>query len=329
MLRFPKLVFVTVGILAIGQGAVAQNFNLGRPANTEEISAWDKDIRPDGLGLPAGQGSVLDGEEVFVEKCAMCHGDFGEGVDRWPVLAGGHGSLQSDRPVKTIGSFWPYLSTLWDYIHRAMPFGDAQSLSVDEVYAITAYLLYMNDVVEDEDFVLSHENFADVELSNQANFYPDDRESSPIFLNRDACMADCKDEVQITMRAAILDVTPDTGEENKAKSSGNDVQAANPEQIAMGAKLFRKCKSCHQVGEGAKNRVGPTLNGIIGRTAASIEGFKYSKAMKASGITWDVEALSEFLKKPKLMVPKTKMSFIGLKKQEDIDALIAYLRTQQ
>ncbi|MFH1517471.1 MAG: c-type cytochrome, partial [Pseudomonadota bacterium] len=119
-------------------------FGLGRVAMADEIAAWDIDIRPDGTGLPEGKGTVAEGEPIFAENCAVCHGDFGEGAGRWPVLAGGQDTLLRDRPVKTIGSYWPYLSTVFDYVRRAMPFGDARSLSDDDVYALTAYLLYLN-----------------------------------------------------------------------------------------------------------------------------------------------------------------------------------------
>ncbi len=110
-------------------------------------------------GPPAGKGSVKDGETLFLERCAACHGEFAEGVGRWPVLAGGQGSLKDERPEKTIGSFWPDLSTAFDYIHRAMPYGNAQSLTADETYAIVAFLLNMNNIVKD-DFVLSRETFS-------------------------------------------------------------------------------------------------------------------------------------------------------------------------
>jgi hypothetical protein len=148
----------------------------------------------------------------------MCHGDFGEAVDRWPVLAGGHDTLTDDRPEKTIGSYWPYLSTVYDYVRRAMPFGNARSLSDDEVYAITAYLLYLNDLVDDEEFELSKENFLDIRLPNEENFIADDRaEEQHYAQNNEPCMADCKPgSVEITMRARILDVTPEDGGDDNA-----------------------------------------------------------------------------------------------------------------
>ena len=186
-------------------------FHLGRKALPEEVTAWDIDIRADGTGLPEGRGTVADGETLFAEGCAICHGDFGEGVDRWPVLAGGHDTLKEDRPVKTIGSYWPYLSTVFDYVRRAMPFGDARSLSDDDVYALTAYLLYVNDIVTDEDFELSRDNFAEVRLPNEANFIADTRMDEPHYAEKsEPCMSDCKPgPVKVIMRARVLDVTPE------------------------------------------------------------------------------------------------------------------------
>lgn len=183
---------------------------LGRPALPEEVAAWNIDVRPDGLGLPVGKGSVKEGEAIFLEQCAACHGEFGEGAGRWPVLAGGQGSLKSEGPEKTIGSFWPFASTTFDYIRRAMPFGNAQSLTPDQVYALTAFLLNLNEVVKD-DFVLSNENFKTIKLPNEANFYDDDREvAEKSFWKKNVCMKDCKKDVRVTAHARVIDVTPDS-----------------------------------------------------------------------------------------------------------------------
>ena len=208
-----KLLIASAAVAALVTPALAGTFNLGREATPDEVAAWDIDVRPDGVGLPEGKGTVAEGEEIFAEQCASCHGDFGEGVDRWPVLAGGQDTLKSDRPVKTIGSYWPYLSTVYDYINRAMPFGNAQSLDPDQVYAITAYLLHMNDVV-DADFELSKENFASVKLPNEANFIDDARPDTPVLsAGQEPCMENCKEgEVKILNTARVLDVTPDEAE---------------------------------------------------------------------------------------------------------------------
>ena len=325
----------------IATPVTAGTLGLGRTATPDEVAAWNTDVRPDGVGLPVGSGSVVDGEELFVEKCASCHGDFGEAVDRWPVLAGGHGSLSDDRPVKTVGSYWPYLSTAFDYVNRAMPFGNAQSLTDDEVYALVAYILYVNDTVDDEDFVLSNENFLSIAQENADGFYMDNRAELeyPQF-TREVCMANCKDAVEITARAAIVDVTPEeTAEEAQAEEAAvteepkveeAEVPALNTELVEAGAKVFKKCKACHKVGEGAKNGTGPHLNGVFGRTAGTNEKFKYSKALKEqaeAGLTWDADTLRAFLTKPKDLIKKTKMAFPGLKKDKDLDAIIEYLKS--
>lgn len=199
-------------------------FGLGRVAMPDEISAWDVDVRPDGTGLPAGRGTVAEGEPLFADNCAVCHGDFGEGAGRWPVLAGGQDTLLKDRPVKTIGSYWPYLSTVFDYVRRAMPFGNARSLSDDDVYALTAYLLYLNDIVDDEEFELSNENFSSIRLPNEDNFIPDDRLSEPHYAKGlEPCMTDCKPApVEITARAQIIDVTPEGEGDDENTGGGID-----------------------------------------------------------------------------------------------------------
>lgn len=198
---------LSLGVVLMATPLVAE---IGRVATADEIVAWDIDVRPDGLGLPEGSGSVAMGEAVFEDKCASCHGDFGEGVGRYPALAGGFDTLTDERPVKTVGSYWPYLSTVWDYVHRAMPYGAAQTLSDDEVYAVTAYILYLNDLVDDDEFVLGRDNFAEISLPNAANFYDDDRVAIelPQFTGP-VCMSECKAAVAITKHAAGADVTPE------------------------------------------------------------------------------------------------------------------------
>jgi cytochrome c len=185
-----------------------QPLGLGRAALPEEIAAWNLDVSPDGTGLPEGSGDVMTGEEIYLEQCAACHGDFAEGLDNWPSLSGGEGTLDREDPEKTIGSYWPYLSTVWDYVHRSMPFGNAQILTPDDTYAITAYLLYSNGLVED-DFVLSNENFTEVQMPNADGFIEDDRaETEYSAFSTEPCMENCKDSVEITMHASVLDVTP-------------------------------------------------------------------------------------------------------------------------
>jgi cytochrome c len=196
-------------VMALSGTAVAAErpFNLGTLATAEQIAGWDIDIRPDGKGAPIGSGTAADGEEVYAERCGGCHGDFGEGIDRWPILAGGLGSLVTDDPVKTVGSYWPYASTVYDYVYRAMPFGEAQSLTHDETYQVVAYILYMSDVIDDE-FVLSNETIGSVKMPNQNGFMlPDPRPDGQ--LASAPCMQNCEVPTNIIGRARIIDVTPD------------------------------------------------------------------------------------------------------------------------
>jgi cytochrome c len=214
------------------------HFGYGKTATAEEIAGWDIDIRPDGLGLPPGAGTPEDGEMMYEDKCALCHGSFGEGVGRYPVLAGGEGTLSEPRPEKTVGSFWPYASTLWDYIHRAMPFAEPESLSDDDVYAITAYVLYLNDLLE-YDFELNQGNLASIEMPNRDGFFIDDR---PDVVN-EICMSNCKDP-------ASIEITSQPAPVEEAEAEAN-VSLANSAEIVPGRSTYEQaCALCHDSGLG-------------------------------------------------------------------------------
>jgi len=144
-----------------------------------------------------------------MDKCAACHGEFGESAGRWPQLAQDKGTLASHDPVKTVDSYFPYLSSVFDYIRRSMPFGDAQSLENNELFAVTAYVLHLNDIVDDK-FVLSKETWGEVKMPNVTGFFDDDRETAEkAFWNSNPCMKDCRGPVRIIGRAGAVDVTPD------------------------------------------------------------------------------------------------------------------------
>jgi cytochrome c len=196
-----------------------KHLNIGRQATPAEIAGWDIDIRPDGEGLPSGQGTVKQGEAIYMQQCAACHGEFGESAGRWPILSGGDNTLASDDPVKSIGSYWPYASTVIDYIRRAMPFGNAQSLSNDELYAVTAYVLYLNDIIKDDKFELNATTFKTIKLPNEKNFRDDDRETAEKALwRKNPCMTDClSGPAKITGRARVIDVTPEPGKGPKVE----------------------------------------------------------------------------------------------------------------
>jgi S-disulfanyl-L-cysteine oxidoreductase SoxD len=193
--------------------APAKRLEIGRLATPEEIAGWDIDVRPDGQGLPPGHGTVKDGEPLYMQQCAGCHGEFGESAGRWPILSGGNGSLASHDPVRSVGSYWPYASTLFDYIRRSMPFGNAQSPTNDQVYALTAYVLYLNDILRDESFELNPTTFKTIKLPNESNFIDDDRETTErAFWRKNPCMNNCAPgAAAVTGRARAIDVTPDTG----------------------------------------------------------------------------------------------------------------------
>jgi len=258
--------------LAISGVVSASPLGIGSTATPEMIAGWDIDIRPDGTGLPEGQGSVADGEGLYEAQCASCHGLFGEGAGRWPVLAGGEGTLDTLHPEKTVGSYWPYASTLWDYIHRAMPYPAPQSLSDDEVYAISAYVLYLNDIV-DEDFVATKESFAQVKMPNEPNFYIDNRPD----VQNTRCMNDCADPSQFEIVTTINGVTPtghfkeDSGvaathyEGNPSVAGGSEMKekegnitkvALSSEAIAGKGVYDKACQACHTSGVAGAPKTG-------------------------------------------------------------------------
>ena len=144
------------------QGAsFTPTYGLGKPATPEEIGGWDIDVRPDGMGLPRGRGTVAQGQALYDAKCASCHGTFGESND-YLLIAGGVGTLGSEQPMRSTGSKLNHATTLWDYIRRAMPWTQPKSLTPDEVYAVTAYMLHLAGVLPDQ-AVLSDRNIADVQ----------------------------------------------------------------------------------------------------------------------------------------------------------------------
>ena len=140
------------GVVACN-AALAEGPNLGHVAAPDEIATWDISIAPDGAGLPPGSRTPRQGEAVYIAKCLGCHGEKGTGKPN-DALAGGRGTLTGDQPpVKTTGSFWPYATTLFDYVRRAMPLNESKSLSNDEVYAVVAYLLQLNGIIGENDTI--------------------------------------------------------------------------------------------------------------------------------------------------------------------------------
>jgi S-disulfanyl-L-cysteine oxidoreductase SoxD len=167
--RTAAVALILLGIiLPVRSGAAGLDYAIGRAATPAEISGWDIDIAPNGGGLPPGQGSVQEGEAIFAEKCAACHGTRGQGkpMDR---LVGGAGTIATAKPVKTVGSFWPYSTTLFDFIRRAMPFNAPQTLTPSEVYALCAYILHLNDIVP-QDATLDAKSLPAIVMPNRGAF---------------------------------------------------------------------------------------------------------------------------------------------------------------
>ena len=165
-------------VWAVGAaGEDGEGYGLGRAATDEEIRAWNIDVSPTGEGLPPGQGTAKQGAQVFAAKCAMCHGPTGkEGPkDR---LVGGQGTLTTGKPIKTIGSYWPYATTLYDFINRAMPFNAPGSLNPDEIYSVIAWLLFQNGIVKD-DAVIDARTLPQIQMPNRNGFIPDPRPDVP------------------------------------------------------------------------------------------------------------------------------------------------------
>ena len=168
------LVYVALALVVGGCASAAmtpramEGPNLGREATPAQIAGWDISVGPDGVGLPPGKGTPATGATVYEHKCQVCHGAKGAGQpnDR---LVGGQGTLASKAPVRTIGSYWPYATTVFDYVRRSMPYLQSQSLSNDEVYAVTAYLLNLNGIIGEND-EMNAQTLPKVKMPNQANF---------------------------------------------------------------------------------------------------------------------------------------------------------------
>lgn len=163
------ILLYTVGVLLAQQSP----YGIGRPARKAEVSAWDIAIGPEGKELPPGSGIAVEGAVIYARKCARCHGEAGRG-GAFDVLVGGEGTLTTSQPVKTIGSFWPYATTVWDYINRAEPQGAIGSLTANEVYALTAYLLALNKIINWTE-IMNSKTLPKVRMPNRDGFVRDIR----------------------------------------------------------------------------------------------------------------------------------------------------------
>src|SRR5579871_2283888 len=166
-MRMREALVIAAAALTLGcAGARAESPDLGRVATPDEIAAWDISIDPSGATLPAGSGTARAGAAIFAAKCAGCHGEAGGGKPNDQLVGG---SLTATPPVKTVGSYWPYATTLFDYIRRAMPFPESKSLTDEEVYALAAYVLRLNGII-DADATIDATSLPKVQMPNRANF---------------------------------------------------------------------------------------------------------------------------------------------------------------
>jgi S-disulfanyl-L-cysteine oxidoreductase SoxD len=179
--RNARLVVAVVLAAAVvpAAGATAQmpTYGVGRTPSGEEIRAWDIAIGPRGAELPPGRGTAASGRAVYVAKCAACHGATGKEGPQ-DMLTGGRDTLNTAHPVKTIGSYWPYATTIYDYTYRAMPFSAPGSLMPDEVYGVTAYLLFANGIIK-EDEVIDARTLPTIQMPNRSHFVRDPRPDVP------------------------------------------------------------------------------------------------------------------------------------------------------
>ena len=261
--------------MSVAQTPVAGKFGLGKPATNAEIAGWEIDVRPDGAGLPRGRGSVAEGQMIYDAKCASCHGTFGES-NSYLQIAGGVGSLASDSPIRTTGSKLNHATTLFDYIRRAMPFNAPQSLATDEVYALTAYVLSLNDIV-DAGAVLDQDSLPGLKLPNRDGFTTAHgfgrRDGKPDTANS-ACMKNCVDVIRLSseMPTYALDQHGNLADQRRAmgaieglttltSAAGTSKAVAKASTGLDLAKRFG-CMACHAVDT---RLAGPALRDIAVR----------------------------------------------------------------
>ena len=173
-----SIAFATA-LLAVAPALSAQStkYGVGRALSTDEIAEADISVAPDGEGLPPGEGAATEGARIYEGSCRECHGPEGRGGDEVGFI-GKPSDLTGGKPAKTVGSYWPYATTLWDYINRAMPFDRPGELTHDQVYAVTAYILSLNGIVA-EDATLDAASLSKVEMPNKNGFVRDDRPDVP------------------------------------------------------------------------------------------------------------------------------------------------------
>ena len=270
--RRPAAMLAATFAIAGALSAVAAplQYGFGKPATEREIAGWNIDVRPDGTGLPPGRGSVMQGQVIYDEKCASCHGTFGES-NSYLQIAGGVGSLGTDQPVRTTGSKLNYATTLWDYINRAMPFNAPQTLKPDEVYALTAYVLNLSDILP-ADATLDQSTLPAVKMPNRNGFT-----TAHGFMTRDgkpdkrntACMSNCATTVKLSSEMPEYARDQHGNLAEQAPGVGVSARIAAPKSVAApksGPELAQSnaCTTCHDT---AARKIGPGFREIAAKYA--------------------------------------------------------------
>ena len=276
--------------------AAPGSFGFGKPATPAEIAGWDIDVRPDGTGLPPGRGTVAQGQEIYDAKCASCHGTFGESTD-YMALAGGVGSLASGQPMRTTGSKLNHATTLFDYIRRAMPFPNPKTLTDDEVYALTAYVLHLNDILP-VDAALDRDSLPGVRMPNRDGFttaHGLTRKDGKPDTHNVACMHDCVREIRLSSEIPdyardshgnLAEQTRELGPIEGAITSGappNDAarpQIAPPPRDALATAQKAGCMTCHAL---ATSAAGPAFREVSARYAGDLAAAPRLAAKIAAG----------------------------------------------
>ncbi len=252
----------------LAHAAEAARYGIGRAATPAEVAGWDIDVRPDGTGLPEGRGSVADGQRIYDDKCASCHGTFGESND-YMAIAGGVGTLGTDQPMRTTGSKLNYATTLFDYIRRAMPFNAPKSLSNDEVYALTAYVLNLSDIVP-AGTVLDRRSLVALKMPNRGGFTTDHgfmRADGKPDTHASACVSNCAAGVRLASeipeyaRDSHGDLATQMRQSADAASTATKTSGAAP--VAAAELAARAgCTACHGVTQAI---VGPAFADVARR----------------------------------------------------------------
>lgn len=304
MYNWVKSAAFIAGLGAAGT-ALAADYNkamegFGRPATPEEVAAWDIDVRPDFQGLPAGSGDAYQGEEIWLEKCAVCHGDFGDSNEVFSPLVLGNitpedietgrvASLTDPAVGRTTLMKVSTVSTIWDYINRAMPWNAPKSLETDEVYALVAYLLSLGYIVE-PDFVLSNENIDEVQammpnrngMTRDHGLWSVDGEPDVV---GSTCTKNCEADTEVTsfipeyamnahgnLKDQMRDYGPFKGQQTAPEDEATEQAAVEPKGPPMDLLGANGCTGCHQVD---KKMVGPAYKDVMEKYAGRDDAVEY------------------------------------------------------